>query len=240
MRVLLTGAAGFVGQPALEMLSRKHEVTAFDIRPVAGATRTVQGDVLDYKTVEAAVAGHDAVVNTIMAPNPTYGPGGPGFTINVSGLFNLLEAARTHGIRRFVHTSSGAVHSGYPPGTCLTNELYPLKAGNSYSLSKLLQEEMTRNFHEQHGMSIAVIRPWGIIDPDRMVTTDGSPVTGTHWGHIDRRDVAGGLAAALEQPDIAYECFYVMASPGGYKITDAARTESRLGWKPARTFDADL
>lgn len=240
MRVLLTGAAGFVGRAALEQLNRKHQVTALDIRPVAGGERTIQGDVLDYKLVEAAVAGHDAVVNTIMAPNPSYGPEGPGFTINVRGVYNLLEAARVHQVKRFVHTSSGAVHQGYPAGTFLTNDLYPLKASGSYSLSKLLQEELTRNFHEQHGLSIAVIRPWGIIDAETMVTTDGSPVTGTHWGHIDRRDVASALVCALEASDITYECFYVMATPGGYKVTDVARTEKRLGWKPARTFDADL
>lgn len=240
MRVLLTGAAGFVGRAALEQLSRKHQVTALDIRPVAGGERTIQGDVLDYKLVEAAVAGHDAVVNTIMAPNPSYGPEGPGFTINVSGLFNLLEAARVHQLKRFVHTSSGAVHQGYPAGTFLANDLYPLKASGSYSLSKLLQEELTRNFHEQHGLPIAVIRPWSIIDAETMVTTDGSPVKGFSWGSIDRRDVASALVCALEAPDLTYECFYVMATPGGYKATDVARTEARLGWKPARTFDADL
>ncbi len=240
MRVLLAGAAGFVGRAALELLSQKHQVTALDIRPVAGGERAIQGDVLDYKLVEAAVAGHDAVVNTIMAPNPSYGAGGPGFTINVRGVYNLLEAARVHRIKRFVHTSSGAVHQGYPEGTFLANDLYPLKASGAYSLSKLLQEELARNFHEQHGLSIAVVRPWGIIDADLMVTTDGTPVKGSHWGHIDRRDVAGALACALEAPGIAYECFYITATPGGYRATDVARTEQRLGWKPIRRFDADL
>ena len=141
----------------------------------------------------AAAAGHDAIVNTIMAPNPSYGDGGGGFTINVTGVYNLLEAARAHGIKRFVHTSSGAVHAGYPqpPATFLTHDLYPLKASGPYALSKLLQEELTRNFHERHGMSIACIRPWGIIDAERMVTTDGHRVATFNWGHIDRRDVAG-------------------------------------------------
>jgi len=242
MRILLTGAAGFVGRTALDLLGERHEVTPFDIRAVEGCDNAIEGDVLDYASVAAAMEGHDGVVNTVMAPIPTYDENGPGFTVNVTGAYNLLEAARVHGIKRFVHTSSGAVHEGYPPPpeTFLTNDLYPLKATGPYALSKLLQEELARNFHEQHGMSIAVIRPWGIIDSELMVTTDGKPITGFYWGAIDRRDVASALVCALDAPDIRYECFYVMATPGGYRAADVARTEERLGWKPSITFDEDL
>ncbi|MAT76410.1 hypothetical protein CMK14_14845 [Candidatus Poribacteria bacterium] len=242
MRVLLTGAAGFVGRITLDLLKERHDVTAFDIQTVEGCLDAIEGDVLDYTTVGAIMAGHDAVVNTIMAPNLTYGGSGLGFTTNVTGVYNLLEAARVHGIQRFVHTSSGAVHEGYPrpPETFLTYDLYPLKASGPYALSKIMQEELARNFHQQHGMSIAVIRPWGIIDSERMVTTDGQPVTGFYWGAIDRRDVASALVCALEADSIGYECFYVMATPGGYRATDVARTEERLGWKPTITFDEDL
>ena len=211
MKILLTGAAGLVGRATVDSLSQDHEVTAFDIRPVVGYDNAVQGDVLDYTTLEAVMAGHDAVVNTIMAPNGSYGMDGPGFDINVRGMFNLLEAARVCQIQRFVHTSSGAVHGGYPEDTFLTHDLYPLKAYSSYDLSKLLQEELARNYHEQYGLSIACIRPWGIIDSDKMVTTDGHPVSGYYFGTIDRRDVASALKCALQASDITYECF--MCSP---------------------------
>ena len=77
MKILLTGAAGFVGRAAVDILSQNHEVTAFDIRPVVDYDNAVQGDVLDYTTLETVMAGHDAVVNTIMAPNSSYGMDGP-------------------------------------------------------------------------------------------------------------------------------------------------------------------
>lgn len=239
MKVFLTGAAGFVGRAAVDVLSEEHEVTAFDIRPVENHAHTIQGDVLDYKTVEAAMAGHDAVVNTLIATTG-YGVDGPGLDINVRGMYNLLEATCACNIGRFIHTSSGAVHTGYPEDTCLTHDLYPLKASSVYALTKLVQEEMARHYHEQRGLSIACIRPWSIIDADRMVSKNGTQVSGSTFGTIDRRDVASALLCALNAPDITYECFYVFATPGGYKKSDVARTESRLGWKPAYRFDGDL
>lgn len=239
MRVLLTGAAGFVGRIALDLLKDRHEVTAFDIRALDNYSGALIGDVLDYKELLKIVEGHDAIVNTVMAPNDSYGGNGLGFTVNVSGMYNMLEAARECEIKRFVHTSSGAVHTGYPspPSTFLHRDLYPLKASGPYALSKIMQEELARNFHEQHNLSVAAIRPWGIIDAEKMVTTDGSTIKGFYWGAIDRRDVASALVCALEVEDIDYECFYVMATPGGFLATDVAYTEMRLGWKPSITFD---
>ncbi len=237
MKILLTGAAGLVGRPAYDQLAARHDVTALDIRPVPGVADALAGDVLDFERLLKVMEGHDAVVNTIMAPNEAYAKGGRGFTINVTGLFNLLEAAHQCGVQRFVHTSSGAVHTGYPQDTLYTHDLYPLKAAGGYALSKLLQEEMARNYHEQHGMSIACIRPWSIIDAQKMVTTDGRPVTGHSWGTIDCRDVASSLVQAVEADDIGFDCFYVMATDEAYERTDVAWTEKRLGWRPARRFD---
>ncbi|NKB66255.1 MAG: NAD-dependent epimerase/dehydratase family protein [Candidatus Latescibacteria bacterium] len=239
MRVLLAGAAGFTGRVTLELLRERHEVTAFDICTVEGYKNGIKGDVLDYGAVAAAMEGHDAVVNTIMAPNGTHEDNGPGFTINVTGVYNLLEAARVHRVKRFVHTSSAVVHLAYRTAF-RANDLYPLKAWGSYAISKILQEELARNFYQVHGISIAAIRPWGIIDSERMVTTDGKTIARISWEMIDRRDVASALVCALEAEDIGYECFYVTATPGGYKATDVAKTEARLGWKPAFTFDVDL
>ncbi len=63
MRALLTGPAGLVGRVALELLSGRHEVTAFDMRPVEGCGDAVQGDVLDYAAVLAAMEGRDSAAD---------------------------------------------------------------------------------------------------------------------------------------------------------------------------------
>ena len=191
MRVLLTGAAGFVGRVALDLLRARHEVTPFDVRPVEGCDDAIVGDVLDYDAVSVAMEGCDAVVNTIMAPNASYGDNGPGFTINVSGI-TLLEAAHTHGIKRFVHTSSGAVHTGYPlpPETRLTHDLYPLKAAGPYALSKVLQEEAGAQ-RARAAWPVDCRHP--SLGHHRLRAhgdTDGASVTGFYFGSIDRRDVA--------------------------------------------------
>ena len=55
MRVLLAGAARFVGRVALDLLGERHQVTAFDIRPLDGCAHAIQGDVLDGNAVAAAM-----------------------------------------------------------------------------------------------------------------------------------------------------------------------------------------
>ena len=216
MKVFLTGAAGFVGRAAVDVLSAEHEVTAFDIRPVENYAHAIQGDVLDYKAVEAAMAGHDAVVNALIATTG-YGVDGSGFDINVRGMFNLLEATCACEIPRFIHTSSGAVHTGYPEDTCLTHDLYPLKASSVYALSKVAQEEIARYYHEQHGLSIACIRPWSIIDADRMVRATGR----SYCGPALRRSAGARLAT--------------MRRAGRAKawLTRPDRTRSRASWTAA-------
>lgn len=237
MKVLLVGAAGLLGQAALEVFGAEHTVVAFDIRPVAGAEHALEGDLSDYASIEAAVRDVDAIVNVSMAPESMYGVGDPGgFDINVRGFYNLLTAAHEHGIKRIVHTSSGAVHTGYPRDTFLSGDLTPLKAAGAYALTKLLQEDIARYFVEQHGLSIICIRPWSIINTETWKTSNGAPAGAVNFGFIDRYDVARALLAGLRVEGIDFDCFYVFATPEGYARADVERTERVLGWKPLETF----
>ena len=237
MKILLVGAAGFVGRAAMEVLGAEHEVIAFDVNPVPGAERAIVGDVTDYASIKAAVGGMDAVVNVSMAPMHMHAANHPGlFDINVRGFYQLLTAAQEQGVKRIVHASSGAVHTGYPRDQYLTGDLLPLKAAGPYALSKLLQEETARYFVEQHGMSIICIRPWGIVDTATWTTTGGGSGGEVYFGTIDRYDVARALLCALNVEGIDFDCFYINATPEGYARADVERTVRLLGWKPQETF----
>lgn len=118
MKVLVFGATGGSGRAAIEhLLEAGHEVSAF-VRdaamtlPFAGVKRIV-GDVMLLAAVEAAVAGHDAVIVTIgIRENPIrvrlFGPARTPPDVRSAGTHNIIRAMRKHCVRKLiVQTSYG-------------------------------------------------------------------------------------------------------------------------------------
>jgi uncharacterized protein YbjT (DUF2867 family) len=111
MKVLVTGASGFVGHAVVDaLLLRGHAVTAVVRDPTRAAdlagkrVRLVTGDVLEPTTVERAAVGHDAVVHlvgVIVEPKP--------FTfddMHRRATENVVAAAKAAGVRRYLHMSA--------------------------------------------------------------------------------------------------------------------------------------
>ncbi|MFP5360736.1 MAG: dTDP-glucose 4,6-dehydratase [Actinomycetes bacterium] len=130
MRVLVTGGAGFIGANFVRLTLAEHpdvDVTVLDLLTYAGNRSSlpddprvafVKGDVADPETVDALVREADAVVhfaaeshndNSLDEPWPFV-------HTNVVGTFQLLEAARRHGVR-FHHVSTDEVFGDLPLGT---------------------------------------------------------------------------------------------------------------------------
>ncbi|MBV9229455.1 MAG: NAD(P)H-binding protein, partial [Chloroflexi bacterium] len=113
MKVLVTGAAGFLGGHLIDMLVERGDEVRAMVRPVEDTShlRTlagveiVHGDLTDAESLKRAVQGVQRVYNVAAKTGP-WGPESAYRAVNVWGVADLIRAAMDAGVQRIVHTSS--------------------------------------------------------------------------------------------------------------------------------------
>ncbi|MDQ3919115.1 MAG: NAD(P)-dependent oxidoreductase [Acidobacteriota bacterium] len=214
MRILITGATGFIGGHLIRRLGGEHEVFALAKRPPTGraAGRAVWieqnlNDPLDYSRLPAAV---DTVVHLAQSEFYKEFPGRAGdiFGVNVRGTFNLLEYARGVGARQFVFTSTGGVYGASYEKFVETDPVIPI---NFYLSSKYIAELLVGNYQQFFdtivfrvffaygaGQKNAMLIPRLIrsVLSDTPITLQGSE--GIHINPIHVSDAVAAIGRALE------------------------------------------
>jgi UDP-glucose 4-epimerase len=153
MKVLITGAGGNLGRAAVPALVEQgHSPRLMDFRPLQTPYEVVQADVRDLDQVRRAVAGVDVVVHAAALHGIHLQQWQPQdfWAINVTGTFNVFEAARAEDITCFVLCSTMGVYgeSAKPPNDAwgVVTEESPLLPTDVYGLSKRLCEELARYY----------------------------------------------------------------------------------------------
>ncbi len=180
MKVLVTGADGFIGSHLVEALvERGADVTAlafynsFDrhgwLDDVPEAVRMrlqiVRGDVRDAAFVRRIVQGQDIVFHlaALIGIPYSYVAAHSYVETNVVGTLNVLEASREAGVSRVVHTSTSEVY-----GTALTlpiSESHVLQGQSPYSASKIGADMLAEAFARSFGIPVAILRPFNTYGP---------------------------------------------------------------------------
>ncbi|MBA8956084.1 NAD-dependent epimerase/dehydratase family protein [Actinomadura namibiensis] len=165
MKVFVTGATGFLGGRVVDgLLAEGHRVRAL-VRDPSRAPRGVEvtrGGLADVAAWEADLAGCDVVVH-LAAVVSTWERGDGLSRVNVGGTRDLIEAAKRHGVRRFVHMSSESVLQEGRPLLDI-DEGHPAadRPSSRYGAAKLLAERAVRA--HAGGIETITLRPafiWG-------------------------------------------------------------------------------
>ncbi|MFJ8943423.1 dTDP-glucose 4,6-dehydratase [Streptomyces sp. NPDC102395] len=177
MKILVTGGAGFIGSQFVRALllgelpsGEGAQVTVLDnltysgneenLAPVAGKDgyTFVHGDIRDFATVDDVMRGQDAVVHFAAESHVdrSIADSSPFVTTNVLGTQVLLDAAKRHGVGRFVHVSTDEVYGSIAEGSW--TEDWPLAPNSPYSASKAGSDLLALSYHRTHGMDVVVTR----------------------------------------------------------------------------------
>ncbi len=159
MRVVVTGAAGFLGRHiARRFRDEGWQVTGFDVSPFEeDGIRSAQGDLTDANSVEQVAEGHDVIAH-VGAIGDVYLAGDqPSLAaeVNVLGTANVAEVAVRHGLR-MVYASTWEVY-GHPRYQPLDEE-HPTMPDHPYSITKLAGESLVLSAAELRSLSGVALR----------------------------------------------------------------------------------
>lgn len=180
MKVLVTGADGFIGSHLTEALVKSgHDVRAFVLynsfnswgwldhtsKSIRDHLDVFSGDIRDPNGVRTAMKDCDAVLHLAALIAIPYSYHSPDTYIdtNVKGTLNVLQAARDQGVRRVIHTSTSEVYgtARFVPIT----EDHPLQGQSPYSASKIGADQLAYSFYTSFDLPVVIARPFNTYGP---------------------------------------------------------------------------
>lgn len=179
-KILITGAGGFIGSHLVEELFKEElEITAlihYNSRNSNGLLeqidkkilkniRIIHGDIEDLILTRSQVKGHDIVIHlaALIGIPYSYHAMGSYISTNIQGTYNLLEASRETGVKRFIHTSTSEVYgtAQYLP----IDEDHPVKGQSPYSASKIAADKLVESYYYSFNFPTVILRPFNNFGP---------------------------------------------------------------------------
>jgi len=177
--ILVTGGCGLIGSTTIDLLLRDHDparILILDnldrgtLANVEGAlsderVTLVRGDIRDVSALQATMDGIDAVIHmatlriTACAAEPLEALG-----VMCDGSFNVVDAARTAGVRKVVAASSASIY-GLAEAFPTREDHHPYNNRTWYGASKIMLEGLLRSFNDMYGLPYVALRYFNVYGP---------------------------------------------------------------------------
>jgi NAD dependent epimerase/dehydratase len=180
MKVLVTGAGGFIGSHLCEDLvaagalvralvkynsAQSHGLLESLPPETYHSIEVIAGDVCDPYLTEKAVSGCQLVFHLAALIGIPYSYHAPKSYVdtNVSGTLNVLQACLATGVERVVHTSTSEVYgtARYTP----IDEDHPLQGQSPYSATKIAADKLAESYYLSFGLPVVTMRPFNCFGP---------------------------------------------------------------------------
>jgi len=180
VKILVTGADGFIGSHVVETLVKSgHDVRAFVLynsfnswgwldeseKTIRDSIDIFAGDIRDPHGVDKAVEKQEVILNLAALIAIPYSYHSPDTYIdtNIKGTLNILQAARRHGVKRVVQTSTSEVYgtAQYIP----IDEAHPLHPQSPYAATKVGADQLALSFHASFDVPVGILRPFNTYGP---------------------------------------------------------------------------
>ena len=186
MRILVTGAAGYIGSVCTEVLiGRGHSVVALDDlseghqEALDSRAALCRVDLQDSKSLNAVFQQHqiDAVMHfaALCLVEESVREPGRYYRANVSAGINLLDAMLRHGVKKLIFSSTAATY-GEPEKTPIPED-HRTSPVNPYGASKLLFERVLAEFRANSGLEYITMRYFNAAGASERYGEDHSPET---------------------------------------------------------------
>jgi len=237
MRILVTGATGFIGgYLSRQLVSRGHNVRALVRRLSPSLSENgielTLGDITDPESVQKAVTGTTDIFHLATQRDEWGTPDSTFQQVNVEGTGHLLEAAFKVGVKRFVYCSSVGV--ARQPGNLNADETFPYVEASSqvvYHRTKTLAEQDVLAAAHSGKVQALVVRPVITYGPgdqtgmvtqllDRLARGRFLPV-GNGRNHVDLAyvdDIVSGIVLAWEGGTVGQ--VYILSGQRPYLMRD--------------------
>jgi dTDP-glucose 4,6-dehydratase len=180
MKILISGADGFIGSHLTEALVRAgHDVRAFVLynsfnswgwldhcdEDVENKFEVFAGDIRDPNGVRTAMKGCDAVLHLAALIAIPYSYHSPDTYVdtNIKGTLNIVQAARDLSVSRVIHTSTSEVY-GTAQFVPITED-HPLQGQSPYSASKIGADQIAMSFYTSFDTPVTILRPFNTYGP---------------------------------------------------------------------------